>query len=62
MGTNEKAAGRNWMTADHATITDFGDCARINLFWNDGGEAYSLEDSKAIAIQELARLGFAPTK
>lgn len=62
MWTNEKAAGRNWMTADSATLTDFGDCARINLYWNDGGEAYSLEDTKAIAVKELELLGFAPTK
>ena len=61
MFANEKALGRNWSTADRATLTDFGDCARANLFWNDGAEVYFIEDTKADAHQHLARLGFGPT-
>jgi len=58
MWTNEAAIGKNWSTADRATLTTFSDCARFNLYWNDGGEAYSLEDTKEEAIKQLERLGF----
>jgi hypothetical protein len=62
MFANEKALGRNLATADRATLTDFGDCARANLYWDDGAEVYFLEDTKAEAALQLERLGFRPTQ
>lgn len=58
MWANEKAMGRNWYTSDTASLTDFGDCFRVNLFWADGGEAYIIHDTKDEAIAYLAGHGF----
>jgi hypothetical protein len=60
MHANDKALGRNWMTADAVSMTDFGDCVRADFRWADGAWAYFLEDTKAEAIAHLAQLGFAP--
>jgi hypothetical protein len=51
-------SGRWWGSADRATLTDFGDCCRVDLHWNDGGHAYVLEDTRDEATQSLARYGF----
>ena len=58
MFANDIAIGRNWMTADSAKLNDFGDCFRAHLYWNDGGEAYILCDTKGEALAELRRLGW----
>lgn len=58
MYANEKVLGRNWATADVAKLHDFGDCFRVHLYWNDGGEAYYLHDTKAEALADLRRLGW----
>ena len=58
MYANEKVLGKYWGSADRAQLVDFGDCARAELFWNDGGYAYYIEDNKADAIAHLERLGF----
>ena len=58
MHANQQALGRNHYTADSASMTDFGDCVRTNIFWNDGAEVYEIFDTKEAAIANLARLGF----
>ena len=58
MHANDKATGRNWYTADRATLHDFGDCFRAHIYWYDGAEAYTLHDTKAEAVKQLNRLGF----
>ncbi len=58
MNGNEKSLGRNWATADRATLHDFGDCFRAHIYWDDGAEAYTLHDTKAEAIEQLNQLGF----
>lgn len=58
MYASENALGRNWMTADCAELTEFSDCARATLKWNDGAYVYFIEDSKEQAVKELNRLGF----
>lgn len=62
MNGNTQSLGRNWMTADTASVTDFGDCARADLRWNDGAHVYVIHDTKAEAVADLARLGFFPSK
>ena len=58
MHVNDKAIGRNWYTADRATLHDFADCFRAHIYWDDGAEVYTLHDTKAEAIDQLNRLGF----
>ena len=58
MHANHLALGRNHSTADRASLTDFGDCFRVNLDWNDGAHVYMMHDTKAEAVQHLADLGF----
>lgn len=58
MWTNELATGRNWLTADRAFMVNFGDVFRVELHWNDGGQAYVLEDTLDEAVATLARLGW----
>lgn len=58
MNGNALSLGRNHTTADKASITDFGDCFRVNLEWNDGAYVYMIHDTKDEAVQHLARLGF----
>lgn len=59
MYTNEIARGLNHGTADSCTMTDFGDCFRIDLRWNNGGWSYSLFDEKSEAIHHAKRMGWA---
>jgi hypothetical protein len=58
MNGNQLSIGRNHSTADRASLTDFGDCFRVNLDWDDGANVYVLYDTKDDAVQHLARLGF----
>lgn len=58
MNGNQLSIGRNHMTADQASLTDFGDCFRVNLNWNDGAYVYALYDTKEEAIAHLNRLGY----
>jgi hypothetical protein len=58
MTANKKALGRNHYTADSASMTDFGDCCRVNLRWVDGAEVYTIHDTKEQAIAYLNQHGF----
>ena len=58
MHANTLVHGRSWYSADSASLTDFGDCFRANLFWDDGGEAYVLFDTDPEALDYLAEHGF----
>ena len=58
MHANEQALGRNWYTAQTASLHKFDDCCRIELHWSDGGLAYFLEDTQEEAENILRRYGF----
>lgn len=53
----EKARGRNWYAADCYALTDFGDCARAEVYWADGAAEYMLHDSRDEALEHLRALG-----
>ena len=59
MTGNTLSLGRNHYTADTVSLTDFGDCFRVNIKWNDGAFVYSIYDSKEEALSHVARLGWA---
>lgn len=54
-----KAIGRNWEQADSYALTDFGDCARVEIYWVDGAAQYILHDTKGEAVAHLRSLGAA---
>jgi hypothetical protein len=58
MYANELAMGRNHYTADSASMTDFGDCFRTDLRWNDGAHVYEIFDTREEAVNNLVRLGW----
>ena len=58
MYANDIAMGRNWYTAQRATLVTFHDCARAELHWNDGGFAYCLFDTEGEARAYLREHGF----
>lgn len=58
MTANKLALGRNHSTSDSASITDFGDCFRVNIHWNDGAYVYMVHDTKAEAVAHLSSLGW----
>ncbi|MDH4481433.1 MAG: hypothetical protein QE279_01850 [Rhodoferax sp.] len=58
MHANQQALGRNHTTADKASITDFGDCYRVNLNWTDGAMVCAIYDTKEEAVNHLNNLGF----
>jgi hypothetical protein len=58
MTGNTLSLGRNHYTADTVSLTDFGDCFRVNIKWNDGAFVYSIYDSKKEALSHVARLGW----
>jgi hypothetical protein len=60
MNGNSLSLGRNHTTADTVSMTDFGDCVRLDLKWNDGAYVYHLFDTKEEAVKQAARLGFYP--
>jgi hypothetical protein len=49
-----------WSTAQRADVMDFGDCFRVNLYWDNGDHCYVIEDTKDDAIAALTRYGFTP--
>lgn len=58
MNANTLALGRNHTTANKASLTDFGDCFRVNLNWDDGAYVYVIYDTKEEAVKHLASLGW----
>ena len=58
MTANKLALGRNHSLADSASITDFGDCIRVNINWDDGAYVYIVYDTKADAVAHLNALGW----
>lgn len=60
------SVGRAWNSATRAMLYDFGDCARWELYWDDGAMVSMLEESDQEgtagkkALSELQRLGFKP--
>jgi hypothetical protein len=60
MHTNDKALGRNWYTADTASIKHGPDWHRWELHWADGGLAYGVEETIEEAREALRRYGFHP--
>ena len=58
MYANDQALGRNWYTADSASIKHGNDWFRWELHWVDGALVYGIEDTKQEAIDALARYGF----
>jgi hypothetical protein len=58
MNANTLAIGRNHYTADTGSMTDFGDCFRVDIRWNDGAHVYTIHDTKSEAVAHLNRLGF----
>lgn len=59
MNGNTLALGRNHYQADKVSMTDFGDCFRVDIRWNDGAHVYSIYDTKDEAMQHVHRLGWA---
>lgn len=59
MNANQLSLGRNHITADSVSITDFGDCFRVDIRWNDGAHVYALYDTKAEAVEHARWLGWA---
>ncbi|MHB9836865.1 hypothetical protein Q8F57_018690 [Paraburkholderia terrae] len=58
MDGNARSLGRNWYTADAATLVAFNDCARAELHWRDGATVYEIFDTRAEAIAFLNEHGF----
>lgn len=58
MYANEIATGRNWYSAQSASLHKFNDCCRVELHWADGGLAYIIEDTQEEAENLLRRYGF----
>ena len=59
MNGNTLSLGRNHSPADSVSMTDFGDCFRVNIRWNDGAFVYSIYDTKEEALAHVHRLGWA---
>ena len=59
MNGNQLSLGRNHLTADSVSMTNFGDCFRVNIRWNDGAYVYVIYDTKTEAIAHAAKLGWA---
>lgn len=55
---NELSIGRNWYTADSASLHTFQDGARWELHWTDGAKISCIEDTEAEARAALRRYGF----
>jgi hypothetical protein len=58
MHANDLALGKPHCSAYKASITDFGDCFRVDLYWTDGAHVYDIHDTQAEAVEHLNRLGF----
>ncbi len=59
MNGNTLSLGRNHSLADSVSMTDFGDCFRVDIRWNDGGYVYMIHDTKEEALEHVHRLGWA---
>lgn len=59
MYANQQALGRNHATADSVSMTDFGDCFRVDIRWDDGAYVYMVHDTKQEALKHVHSLGFA---
>ena len=59
MNGNTLSLGRNHLSADSVSMTDFGDCFRVDLRWNDGAYVYSIYDTKKEALAHIHQLGWA---
>ena len=59
MKGNQLSLGRNHYNADSVSMTDFGDCFRVDIRWNDGAWVYMIHDTKREALAHVHRLGWA---
>lgn len=59
MNGNNQSLGRNHSTADSVSMTDFGDCFRVDVRWADGAHVYSIYDTKPEAMAHVRSLGWA---
>jgi hypothetical protein len=59
MNGNQLALGRNHTTADSVSMTDFGDCFRVDIRWNDGAHVWVIYDTRDEAIAHASNLGWA---
>jgi len=59
MNGNTLSLGRNHLSADSVSMTDLGDCFRVNINWNDGGYVYMIHDTKEEALAHVHGLGWA---
>ena len=59
MNGNQLALGRNHTTADSVSLTDFGDCFRIDIRWNDGAHVWVIYDTRDEAVAHASNLGWA---
>lgn len=57
----EASSGRNWRAADFVAVTTFHDCARTEVYWNDGAANYMLHDLPDEAMAHAVELGFRPS-
>ena len=58
MNANTLAIGRNHRTADSVSMTDLGDCFRVDIRWKDGAWVYMTHDSKEAALTHVHSLGW----
>lgn len=58
MNGNALALGRNVLTADSVSMTEFVDCCRVDIRWNDGGHLYVIHDTKPEALDYVHGLGW----
>jgi hypothetical protein len=59
MNGNQLALGRNHTTADSVSMTDFGDCFRVDIRWNDGAHVWVIYDTRDEATAHVSNLGWA---
>ena len=62
MNGNQLSLGRNHLTADSVSMTEFGGfdaCFRVDVRWTDGAHGYSIYDTKQEALAHVRRLGWA---
>jgi len=59
MNGNQLALGRNHTTADSVSLSDFGDCFRVDIRWNDGAHVWVIYDTRDEAVNHASNLGWA---
>lgn len=57
--SSAKVYGRAWSDAESATVKDVGSDAVVRLTWSDGEWLQMVYDSRAGALKNLKKLGFA---